>query len=108
MTIHKSKGLEFPVVIYTHVNDKLRSAKDTLWIEVAPEKYNGFKHLLIDDYEGLEEVDANIVLQQSEMELLDTINTMYVAMTRPKDVLYIISDLPKKDKHVILLVNSFL
>jgi uvrD/REP family helicase len=98
MTIHKSKGLEFPVVIYTHVNDKLRSAKDTLWIEVAPEKYNGFKHLLIDDYEGLEEVDANIVLQQSEMELLDTINTMYVAMTRPKDVLYVISDLPKKNK----------
>lgn len=98
MTIHKSKGLEFPVVIYTKVNDKLRSAKDTLWIRVPKEQYHGFEHLLIDDYSGLEKIDADIVLQQSQMELLDTINTMYVAMTRPKDLLYILCDLPKEKK----------
>jgi uvrD/REP family helicase len=98
MTIHKSKGLEFPVVIYTKVNDKLRSAKDTLWIRVPKEQYHGFEHLLIDDYSGLEKIDADIVLQQSQMELLDTINTMYVAMTRPKDLLYILCDPPKGEK----------
>ena len=47
MTIHKSKGLEFPVVIYTDVNDSLRSGKDTLWICVPKEQYHGFEHLLI-------------------------------------------------------------
>ncbi len=98
MTIHKSKGLEFPVVIYTKVNDKLRSAKDTLWIRVPKEQYHGFEHLLIDDYSGLEKIDADIVLQQSQMELLDTINTMYVAMTRLKDLLYILCDLPREKK----------
>ena len=98
MTIHKSKGLEFPVVIYTKVNANLRSSKDTLWINVQKEKYYGFDHLLIDDYDGLEKIDASIVQQQSQMELLDTINTMYVAMTRPKDLLYILSDLPKEEK----------
>ena len=98
MTIHKSKGLEFPVVIYIKANDKLRSAKDTLWIRVSKDEYHGFEHLLIDDYTGLEHIDANIVLQQSQMELLDAINTMYVAMTRPKDVLYILCDLPREKK----------
>ena len=96
MTIHKSKGLEFPVVIYTDVNDSLRSGKDTLWIRVPKEQYHGFEHLLIDDYSGLEKIDAEIVLQQSQMELLDAINTMYVAMTRPKDLLYILSQRPKE------------
>lgn len=113
MTIHKSKGLEFPIVIYTHVNDKLRSAKDTLWIEVPSEEYHGFKHLLIDDYSGLEKMEdhTQVVSQQTEMELLDTINTMYVATTRPKEALFIINEFPtekKKDEGKITNLSELL
>lgn len=38
MTIHKSKGLEFPVVIYPFANSKMQDTrKDNLWIDLEDE-----------------------------------------------------------------------
>lgn len=99
MTIHKSKGLEFPVVIYSYVNDKLNDNKDKVWLKVNPKIFNGFNYLLIDEYKGLENIDPEFVSLQKEQNLLDQINVMYVAMTRPRTHLYIISEYKAPNKN---------
>lgn len=92
MTVHKSKGLEFPVVIYAFVNDKLTKNNDKIWLSVKDEDFGGFEYLLVDNYNGLEAVKPNEVVLQQEQQLLDQLNVMYVAMTRPEAHLYIISE----------------
>lgn len=47
MTIHKSKGLEFPVVIFPCDVELYRQIKPKVWFNDLPEDYN-FKELLID------------------------------------------------------------
>jgi len=95
MTVHKSKGLEFPVVIYAFVKDKLTKNKDKIWLPISPEEFNNFKYLLIDNFKGLEKINPEIVIEESEKQILDEINIFYVAMTRPKTYLYIIGEKTK-------------
>ncbi|WP_310379625.1 UvrD-helicase domain-containing protein [Flavobacterium sp.] len=102
MTIHKSKGLEFPVVIMPFAEeDYTRSPKDKLWIN-ADESTFGLPKVLIDNSKAVEGYgdDAKRVYdQKSQEELLDNINVLYVALTRAEEQLYIISQTlnPRKD-----------
>ncbi len=98
MTIHKSKGLEFPVVIFPYADlDIYKEVDPKVWFPVAPEDYNGFETLLLNynkDVEAYGEVGAAIYNKhQSELEL-DNINLLYVVLTRAVEQLYIIT---KKD-----------
>ena len=99
MTIHKSKGLEFPVVIFPFAElDIYKELKPQVWHPLALEDFNGFPHLLIDykqDIARYGEMGNHIYeTRQSELEL-DNINLLYVALTRAVEQLYIIS---KKEK----------
>ncbi|MDC8005233.1 UvrD-helicase domain-containing protein [Aureisphaera galaxeae] len=90
MTIHKSKGLEFPVVIFPY-------ADVNLYTEIEPKSWfpwaaHGFDHLLIDYKKELEDsspLGAAMVQQRRETLELDNINLLYVALTRPKKELYV-------------------
>lgn len=98
MTIHKSKGLEFPVVIFPFADlDIYRELDPKVWFPVNPEDYNGFDRLLLNygkDVEHFGEVGSDIYQRhQSQLEL-DNINLLYVVLTRAIEQLYIIS---KKD-----------
>ena len=102
MTIHKSKGLEFPVVIMPFAEeDYSRSPKDKLWINAAADDF-GLSKVLIDNskaVEGFGEQAKLVYDQKSQEELLDNINVLYVALTRAEEQLYIISQnlKPRKD-----------
>lgn len=102
MTIHKSKGLEFPVVIFPFAEeDYSRSPKDKLWINAAEDDF-GLSKVLIDNSKavaGFGEEAKLVYDQKSQEELLDNINVLYVALTRAEEQLYIISQYlkPKKD-----------
>ena len=102
MTIHKSKGLEFPVVIMPFADeDYSRSPKNKLWLN-ADEDAFGLPKVLIDNssaVEGFGEDAKNVYDQKKQEELLDNINVLYVALTRAEEQLYIISQnlKPKKD-----------
>lgn len=102
MTIHKSKGLEFPVVIFPFAEeDYSRSPKDKLWINAQADDF-GLSKVLIDNskaVEGFGEEAKRIYDQKLQEELLDNINVLYVALTRAEEQLYIISQYlkPKKD-----------
>lgn len=95
MTIHKSKGLEFPVVIFPFAEeDYSRARRDKLWLEMDDETFE-FQKALIDSSRGVAEYGekaAELYFAKSQEELLDNINILYVALTRAEEQLYIISN----------------
>jgi ATP-dependent exoDNAse (exonuclease V) beta subunit len=96
MTVHKSKGLEFPVVIFPFAEeDYSRTPKDKLWIDAESELIS-LPKILVDNnktVENLSESAAIVFQQKKEEELLDNINILYVALTRAEEQLYIISEM---------------
>ena len=93
MTIHKSKGLEFSVVLYPFVEDEIyRDRNVQVWHPVPPADFAGFSESYISyskriaDYS---EVSADLVSHRRREQELDAINILYVAMTRAIERLYI-------------------
>ena len=101
MTIHKSKGLEFPVVIMPFADeDYARKPKDKLWLDAEQETF-GLPKVLIDNSSSVENFgeDAATVFQEKKQEeLLDNINVLYVALTRAEEQLYVISQYLEPNK----------
>ena len=94
MTIHKSKGLEFPVVIFPCDVDIYRQINPKIWFDDLPKDYN-FKELLIDykkDVSLINERGLEIYNQQREELELDNFNLLYVALTRAAEQLHIITE----------------
>lgn len=101
MTIHKSKGLEFPVVIMPFAEeDYSRKPKDKLWLD-SEENLSELPKVLIDNSSAVEGFgeEASIVYQQKKQEdLLDNVNVLYVALTRAEEQLYVISNMNLSSK----------
>lgn len=100
MTIHKSKGLEFPVTICPYVNYNVTPIKgEMILLKNKNYNYNGsnnddlpfyfvnFSSKLEDSKRFKQEYNDEI-----QQRILDKINLMYVATTRATEHLYIISD----------------
>jgi ATP-dependent exoDNAse (exonuclease V) beta subunit len=115
MTIHKSKGLEFPVVIMPFADeDYSRSPKHKLWIDTEVDDF-GLPKVLVDNskaVEGFGESAKSVYVQKSQEELLDNINVLYVALTRAEEQLFVISDMnldskgvPRKNNMSTFFVN---
>lgn len=111
MTIHKSKGLQFPVVIYAYANFNL-SALNTVydWIPLDEEEYgisvtyqriSGSVRTLNEDFQ--EAYERNV--RKTE---LANINAAYVCMTRAESQLYVLVDPPIDKRNLdlrTLLIN---
>jgi ATP-dependent exoDNAse (exonuclease V) beta subunit len=101
MTIHKSKGLEFPVVIIPFAEeDYARKPKDKLWLDAEQETF-GLPKVLIDNSSSVENFGdeaAAVFHEKKQEELLDNINVLYVALTRSEEQLYIISQYLEPNK----------
>jgi ATP-dependent exoDNAse (exonuclease V) beta subunit len=108
MTIHKSKGLEFPVVIFPFAEESYSSApKDKLWVEHEDESISIPKVLIDNKQEVLNygESATAVYLQKKEEELLDNINVLYVALTRAEEQLHVISRMNLTNKDEIVKSN---
>jgi ATP-dependent exoDNAse (exonuclease V) beta subunit len=112
LTIHKSKGLEFPIVIIPFADeDYERKPKDKIWIKDLDNDF-GMPRALVDNSKAIENfgnVANRIYQKQREEELLDNINILYVALTRAEEQLFIISTFvePKKDGNYPYSMASF-
>ncbi|QCE41308.1 UvrD-helicase domain-containing protein [Psychroserpens sp. NJDZ02] len=99
MTIHKSKGLEFPVVIFPYAYlDIYKEVEPKEWFPLDENQYNGFSKTLLNfnkDFENFGDTGEAIYLHHRAEQELDNINLLYVVLTRPVEQLYIIS---KKEK----------
>ncbi|PWI30603.1 DNA helicase UvrD [Flavobacteriaceae bacterium LYZ1037] len=98
MTVHKSKGLEFPIVIFPYADlDIYKEVEPKEWFPLNPENFQGFTHTLLNysgDFENFGEIGNEIYNRRRSNLELDNINILYVALTRAVEQLYIIS---KKD-----------
>lgn len=102
MTIHSSKGLQFPVVILPCTQYKEGKTKTTFW-------YENPNYLQSDDALKLPFVQLNnndelssiglgdYVEEEKNLTAIDNLNILYVAHTRPKNALYIITGKPQSE-----------
>ncbi|MFK7812386.1 MAG: UvrD-helicase domain-containing protein [Maribacter sp.] len=108
MTIHKSKGLEFEIVIYPYAHSKIYTDKDAkLWLPVEADSFDGFKEVLINkkqEVANYNDTAAYLYEEENNKLELDAYNVLYVALTRAVKVLYVLtkedraskkSDVPK-------------
>jgi ATP-dependent exoDNAse (exonuclease V) beta subunit len=108
MTIHKAKGLEFPVVIYPFASERLRVTKNKLWVEVDNVKLPKLKSALVNTTKSLEDTPfASLYHAESEKSFLDLVNLLYVVMTRPTERLYIIASKPAQKDDAAESVPGF-
>lgn len=98
MTIHKSKGLEFPVVFIPFANWKFKSTfADLIWVSSEHSPFNSFAKLPISFTTQLEDsVFHEAYHKEDAMLSIDNVNLMYVAFTRPRNRLYIYTEKVKK------------
>lgn len=88
MTIHKAKGLEFPVVLLPFLKiNKFKSNQANFYIEnidfISPLHLNKDKAKEFDDLNYLYKIEHT-------KYIIDEMNILYVALTRAKEALYII------------------
>ncbi len=110
LTIHKAKGLEFPVVIIPFLDLNLtlgigekRAGQfiiqedintDSLYIIRLKKKYNFYSDEL-----------KNLYQQEFTRTFIDEINSIYVALTRAKDELYVFVPKKKNENNISSLFN---
>jgi ATP-dependent exoDNAse (exonuclease V) beta subunit len=105
MTVHKSKGLEFPIVIFPFANTNIYEERDAkLWLPVNPKSFKGFEEILINKKQeviGYGPLAETIYNEEQHKLELDAFNLLYVALTRAIKGLYVISkkDLTQKGGH---------
>lgn len=102
LTIHKSKGLEFHTVILPFFEWPLfKTRTDThLWIEPSEAPFNGIPLVPVNYLLNLRDsAFKNHFKEETGRQLVDNLNLMYVAMTRPKCNLVILSSKGLSDKN---------
>lgn len=112
MTIHKSKGLEFPVVIYPFANSELQDTRnDNLWLDIndenIPVTYVSASQKMLNWNENAAAAYNDLIYKNE----LDTLNVLYVACTRAAQQLYILSnyhDKPKSSPNISDLLTNYL
>lgn len=101
MTIHKAKGLEFPIVIVPFSNSQIGDlGKTSSWLPWQDDKSN-FEEVYLSVNDSLTKFDENYHQHYDEIfetEVLDELNNVYVAFTRASQELYIITDTYRNSK----------
>jgi ATP-dependent exoDNAse (exonuclease V) beta subunit len=89
MTIHKAKGLEFPVVIVPDANMRPRGrSNDRLWVGTG-DAVPGMDTALVACVAALRDAGVPELQVEDELRQLDDLNLLYVAFTRPVDRLHV-------------------
>lgn len=95
MTIHKAKGLEFPVVIYPFANSPIKdTSRESLWMNLPESFKSDINVAYIQASEKMKNWEGEAPGLYEELcfnSQLDALNVLYVALTRPVQRLYVIS-----------------
>lgn len=100
MTLHKSKGLEFPVVIYPFIKPP-KAKTDLIWAE-SSEVHPDLSFTLIEHKEDLREtIYLDDFMLEQERRQMDLMNLNYVAFTRAVERLYLRSEVLPKSSYSV-------
>ena len=106
ISVHKAKGLEYPIVILPFANWDLERSQE-LWLN--QNKLNDkIPTLLASSLELKNSLYSEEYKEETMQQYVDNLNILYVALTRPKHGISIIGQLPKKDYAKISNVSHFL
>ncbi len=96
MTIHKAKGLQFPVVIYPFTDGMNKLGINEFWIQPEIDEIPEMKTALVKSTKMLDETKfARLRTEETAKSFLDLLNVLYVAMTRPSERIFVLL----RDKH---------
>ncbi len=114
MTIHKSKGLQFPVVIipYSGWSFNKSNSDSYLWVNSNNTVFNKLPKYPVNISDELKESEfSGFAIEEDLQVLVDNINLLYVAYTRAEDELYIFCPEPPEEmkmKSTVDLINETL
>ncbi len=92
MTIHKSKGLEFPYVFVCGAGKKFRTAEDVSIIRLHKELGIGLPYIYYDKHYTRDTKIKETIAQVNKNELTaERMRLLYVALTRAREKLYVIA-----------------
>ncbi|MEX0967436.1 MAG: UvrD-helicase domain-containing protein [Bacteroidia bacterium] len=91
LTIHRSKGLQFPVVILPFATWSFNEGRDEmLWVETEDAPFATLGKFPVSATGSLASTIFDKEYEDEQrMKLLDSINLLYVALTRPEERLYV-------------------
>jgi len=105
MTIHKSKGLQFPVVIYPRFSSRAR--QQSVWVNPSgtiPQLTSALVTAMPSP--GKPDYPFDELEEEAGQQILDDVNVCYVATTRPEDRLYFILEKPGPNAWESLFLNE--
>jgi ATP-dependent exoDNAse (exonuclease V) beta subunit len=109
LTIHKAKGLQYPVVIIPDADFKLRNTKRFLWSEMDHDFLGNVSVFPLPVQTDLESTEYGHLYQKEMADsLLDMVNLLYVATTRPEERLYLISEKPANEPEKLNSITALL
>ncbi len=95
MTVHASKGLQFPVVIVPYADMASRGPRDRVWIDARGVAAD-LPAALVKPSKALEAIGIPELVEEDELSQLDLLDLLYVAFTRPEQRLYACFDGARK------------
>lgn len=106
MTAHKSKGLEFPVVIIPSLRFDVKNPNGKARLFESADHFLQSK--LAEADKALPAIEPYVTVEK-DAEVMDNINLLYVAFTRPVDRLYFMGVISKNEplqKHILLTLSE--
>jgi ATP-dependent exoDNAse (exonuclease V) beta subunit len=95
MTMHKAKGLQFPVVILPFFTEKKILTRKFIWVDLHGKNFHGLPAAMLESSGSIMKTEfSERAAEEKDKTLLDAINLLYVTMTRPEEKLFIFSPAP--------------
>ena len=106
MSIHKAKGLQFPIVVCPYFDWDMKKNKSNVWIENESDHLPAY---FLQPSKSTKITKHKDILEEEDTRAsIDQLNMIYVAFTRPETALFILADSKKSSSPAKEFLTPFL